>query len=609
MQSITFNRSSNVLLNVGIVALYQYLERYKADIDNTLEFKLSADLLSVEHVDLLSVLEAIYWRMGREVYDTSGKNALEKIDKYYFIRQPFEAVPFAKMKTYGLAELITNDAQPTASKEGESKRFNALLNEEPDFAQKVALFLHSKGKKLKLYTVIENSVVENEKINGKIVENTGGDSNIFIGAGYKKLTDLVFDWRYINPGRDRCSLTGDGYEKLIDSTCTSPFIKGIKNFNSFLKGDSSIQLGWKAVYISRFAPKLCFYAYISGLDSMVSYLFESDSLLNLQKLYAQNQSLFKDKQQLIDSNYQSNFSLYNFGYGSKSDEDRLSAGKDYTERAEILFMLIYTVYRNFLFGRGLEKLQHENDIKDIFSDIFGQPAPINLISFQADKFASTLRPGAYETFNNFKFVIRLLAHLEVNKVNFRNLLGSLKLLKPSEKKNKNHYRLERQLRNAVLDKVLKGKSVLDEIESLFFQCYIYLNSAEPVGFKDYKQLQLFIELYEPIIQLTMDKPDYKTLQERAIKLGSSIGMSVKTYDEGDAQSNAKDARGYIIGLHKARTSEQFREAIIRFQTKYGLVVNADLLNGLSEENFVFVKQFAVIAALNIVNSIIKPQNN
>lgn len=107
----------------------------------------------------------------------------------------------------------------------------------------------------------------------------------------------------------------------------------------------------------------------------------------------------------------------------------------------------------------------------------------------------------------------------------------------------------------------------------------------------------------------MDKEQFQTLQNRAINLGKSIGMSILTFDEGNKQANAKDARTYIIGLHKARTAEQFREAIIRIQTKYGLVMSGELLQGLNEETFEFIKQYAVISALNIINSVIKPQND
>lgn len=606
MNSIVFSRSANTFLNVGIIALYQYLERYKAEVDDKLQIDLSDNQLSVEHETVLAILEEVYWKMGRDVYDTSGKNALEKVDKYFFIRQPFEAVPFAKMKTYGLGELITNDATPTASKNGEKIKFGNLLTKEPDFALHVATFLKEKGKKLKFYTVDGNSINDNDLKDGRRIENTGGESEIFINAGYVKTPEIIFDKKYLTSGEEVCSLTSDFYEKLVDSNCTSPFVKGIKNFNSYLTEDSKIKLGWKAMFLSRFAPKLCFYMYVSGLESIVCYLFESDSLTNLQILYAQNQTIFRDKNQLIDSNYLANFNLYNPYYGSKNDEVRLNEGKDYTEQSEILFMLIYTVYRNFLFSRGLEQLQTEKAVPDLFNELFGRPAPINLVAFRANKFASTLRPGSYETFNNFKFAIKLLTYLDNQKVNFPHLLSSLKLLKPSDKNNKNKYRLERHIRNTVLDKVLKNRSILPDMESLFFQCFTYLNSSESVGTKYYDELKQFTELYEPIIQRSMDKQDYKTLQERAINLGSSIGISVKTHNEGDAQSNARNARGYIIGLHKARTFEQFREAIIRFQTKYGLVVNAELLNGMSEENFEFVKQFAVIAALNIINSIIKP---
>jgi hypothetical protein len=622
MNTIEFKRTSNVFLNTGILALHHYLERCAKDksllsysIDQS-NFCLENDKLTIVHENLFQLLEDVYYLMGEEVYDTSGKNAIEKVDKYFFVENPFKAVPFAKMKTYGLGELITNDPTPVASKNGVKIKFEKLVKSKNSFAKEIAFFLNDKGKKIKFYSVIDGELKENETVNGKKKENTGGESEIFINAGYTKTPSIGFEESHFKTGSEYCYLTGETYKKLIDNQNTSPFFSGIRNFNSHLNGNDK-KISWKVMYLSRFAPKFCLYMYVAGLDSIVCYLFESGNLAQLKQIYSENRSIFKSKPELLQSSYTSNFKFHNFHY-RKDDESKLTSKSDYSEQAEVSFMLIYTMYRQILFNQSVNEITDTGDDFDPMTNSSFKKLPISLLSFKADKFTATLRPNAFEYFNNFKFAIRLITYLERNGVNFQQVLSSLKFLKPSDKNSKNSYRLERQIRNQVLSKVLNQKSILGDIETLFFQCFSLLVSGENVDFKNYRALQKLVELYQPIIQSkdsNQMREETEKLQEKAIKLGSSIGISIINYEEAkttvEKQGNAKNGRAYIIGLHKARTLSQFTEAIIRLQQKYNLVFSGELLNGLNEENFEMVRQFSIISALNHINSVLKPpkENN
>ncbi len=613
MQTIEFNRTSNVFLNTGIIALEYYLDRYKEEqslSDDDLNFELQDHKLIVNSLKLLEILEEVYYLMGREVYDTSGKKAREKVDKYYFIKTPFKAEPFAKMKTYGFAELLTNDAQPTPSKKGSNKKFHELYNSDIDFANNVALFLAAKGIKLKHASIIEGAPILNQvksidnKGKPKYIENSGGESNIFIDAIYTKVPDLDFDISFFEAGNIVCYLTGIKRKKLLEIKNSSPFAN-LSSFSSFREKTKDKQISWEATYLIRFAPKFIFYSYLSGLDYIVCYSLNTNNLLNLKKYFRLYASFFKTELELIENNYLSNFTLYNFKNQQK-DTDNERNTQDFTEQFEVLFMLIYTIYQKLLFNQNASK-----SIDDLLSFLESDEGDIELVSIMGDRnlVGNTLRITSFEIFNQFKFIVRLIGELEKYGIVLSSILRSLKFLKSADKNVENKYRLERQLRNKVLGKVLKQKSVVSEIETLFYDCFMYLNSNENIGYKDYKMLVKFLEIYEPIINQNMDKEQFQTLQNRAINLGKSIGMSILTFDEGNKQANAKDARTYIIGLHKARTAEQFREAIIRIQTKYGLVMSGELLQGLNEETFEFIKQYAVISALNIINSVIKPQND
>jgi tmRNA-binding protein len=588
MNEIVFKRTSNVFLNTGIVALHHYLERYKFPdaetqlSDEELWYELNKDQLLVRSNRLLEILEQVYYLMGREVYDTANKKALQENSNAYYISSENRFVRFPAMNTYGLAALITNNAAGKTIKFENTKRRKYLLKQgETELVQKFVDYFE------------QNSM--------KLLEQ------LYFEEPYVKITRIDIDKKYFEEGNDICYLTGERFKKLVDTTNISPFFAGLLNFASFLK-DSDKKISWKAMYLSRFSPKFCFYMYIAGLKSLVCYLIDSNSLVSLKSFYQNYKSIFRSDFEMLENNFMANFKLHSFKQVAKDTDKRDEGSKDYSEQFEILFMLIYTIYYQILYNKGISKPE-EIAPDDIFAALSTQKESFNLVSFKADEFAATLRPNSFENFNQFKFTIRLIIHLEKNGIVFSQILSSLKFIKTSDRNSKNSYRLERQVRNSILEKILKQKSILTDIENLFYNCFTYLNSGDAIGFKNFKMLLDLVNLYEPIMYQPMEKEELQRLQERAIKLGSSIGISISNYDEGDKSANAKKARTYIIGLHKARNAEQFREAIIRLQTKYGIVVSNELLEGLNEETYEFIKQFAVISALNILNSILQPKSD
>ncbi len=128
--------------------------------------------------------------------------------------------------------------------------------------------------------------------------------------------------------------------------------------------------------------------------------------------------MYKDSAQMIESNYMSNFKTHSFF----NKGEKFSEPNDYTGKNETLFALIYTFYKQFLYDKGFDDI---NEVDNIF-DLGFEKIPISLISFKADSFSKTLRPNAFEYFNNFKFAIRLIVYLEKNKIKFSDVLRSLK---------------------------------------------------------------------------------------------------------------------------------------------------------------------------------------
>ena len=595
IRSINFKRASNIFINAGIVGLNHYLEEgeRKGVFSNSFEKDLSPDQLTIKSDDIATLLSEVYYFMGKELYDTSGKNARTSPNKSYFIKSPFSAVPFYKMKTYGVSGLITNDPVPVAKEEENSITFKKLTKSDPDFATVIARHYAKKGDLLKGYDVDENGFKEN-------TNSKKGDSKLFLNAPYIKITRLEpLISIFLEQGKNHCYLTNENVKKLVDVQNTSPFIKGLNNFSSHLSPTSQ-KVSWKAMYLSRFSPKLGLYSYVSRLDSIICFFFDSNNLTNLNKLFQQNSAFYKDSLQMIDSNYMSNLKVFNF-WSEKKEEERFTEPRDYTGKNELQFVLIYSIYQNLLYDQGQKS---SNEISSLF-DLGIDKTPISLINFRADKFSGTLRPNAFDYFNNFKFIISLIVHFEKEGIEFQQILESLKFLKTSEQNSANKHLLKRKLRNNVFGKILNGKSILKDIELLFYQCFTYLLKGDRIGHKNFKQLTLFTQLYESIINNNMTKE----IQEKAFNLGTSIGMAILNYEGGsDKKSNAKSGRKYLIDLQKSRTMEQFNKAIIRLQNKYQITVSTELFKEmLDDDNFMLVKQFAVIGALNRINITIKPQ--
>jgi hypothetical protein len=605
IKEIEFNYSNNFLLNSGIISLVHYLEEFKEKTDISYEFKLLEKSLLLKSNDLLGLLEEVYYFMGMEIYDTSGESAKKKADKFYFKKEPFQAISFAKMKNYGMAELITNDATSTASKKGRKVKFEKLLDEDKEFAIKIAHYLEENKKKLKYFSFVNGELKYNMDEKGKKFENRGGESEIFIDAPYTKTTKLELEEGNLEKGDQVCYLTGESYKKLMDVQNTSPFLSGILNFNSHFAG-SDKRISWKAMYLSRFSPKLAFYSYSGQKDSkgLAVYFFISDNLLNLRKLFRQNLSIYKNRIELVKDNYSANFELYNWGSDKRVDI--------YTEQFEYLFMLIYTFYRNFLYTNMVD-IEKKSGDWDPFKESDYRYVPISLVCFKARPIGDTFRPISFEEIDNFKFIIRMIFYLEKNRVEIKNVLQSLKLLKPSLKKmdfNK-RLRLERRIRDRVLNKVVKFKSILEDIENLFFSCFKLLTNQDDAGYKDFYQLMLFTLTYEKFIHYGGEGNMDNELQEKSINLGTSIGQGILLFENPGKtpekkKSNARNGRGCIISLKKARTMKQFLDEIIRVQTKYCISVSSEIIKQINPQNFETIKQFTIISALNQLNMVFKP---
>lgn len=592
MEQIEFNKSSNVFVNTGIIALYRYLKKLKTLKSNfeNLKFELQKDKLVIEHGNILEFLEEVYYIMGDDIYNTASAEQKRKAENAYYDEEKDTFYRFPRMNTLGLTALLTNNAQGTTRKKESSPKLADLEKINPEKATKIKEFYKDSNLKI-----------------GK---------KVYLNEPYSKITSISLEKKYFEEGDLVCPILGESFKELTTGQNISPFLSGLGNFNSFLDS-SDRKISLKAIYVVRFSPALAMFTYYNMYDSISCSFFSSTDLISINELYETGIFYTKDQMEAFKIPFQKNVQLYNFRYAKKDGgEYELGGGNESYSPIEITFLILYTFYKR-KFSTGLSIEEMDDSEFDIFEGTSFENKPISVITFKADKFASTMRPNFFEEYSNVKLIIRLCHLLETNeklRIPINELWRGLifrsqksETIKDFTKKQRN----QRFYRESFLKNLLSAKSNLDTVQDLFSKAYLRLSGNEDTGFRRYDILTEFLIIYEPLIKfggINMDK----NLQQRAINLGKSIGQSILNYESpknpNEKKANAKNGRKYIIGLNKSRTIDQFRVNIIRIQQKYGVSVANDILENLDEKNYQAIKQYAIIGALNTLNTVLSSQN-
>ena len=615
MKQIEFKKTSNIFINTGIIALHRYLKRFQLTDESFGEIKneLLPDKLIVENEQLMKLLKEVYYFMGKEIYDTPSKKQKEQSDKFFFIEEPFGFSKFPKMNSFGLAGFITKPPfGPQPTPRTEPIKFSKLYKDKPIFAKQIAGVFKENNQKLKFFDFTGDGIVENKK-------QVKGDSAIYLNEPYSKTPRISLEKKYFDKGESNCPILNESFKVLISSKGAFAFTSNLENFNSFLESDDNRKVSLKAKYLALFAPALSMYSYYKGYDFFNSTFFNSNNLVNINSLYTDEFFYTKDEMEGLKVPFQRNIKLEDFKYAKKNNEDyTIKSGEDSYSPQEITFLLIYTFYRK-KFKIDIEESRLKVEI-DPFENSPFEKIPISLVTFKADKFASTMRPNFYEEYSNVKFIIRLIHLLETNplkRIPISELWRGL-IFKSSKSDSIKDYSkkmmLERKYRADIIAKLLKGKSILPDMENLYSKSYLILIKSKDndPGRRRYDLLTELLTIYEPTINfggINMDK----SLQQRAINLGKSIGQGIINFDspknENEKKANAKNGRKYLISMHKARNIAQFREVLIRIQRKYSIAIANEIIENLSESNYVAIKQYAQISALNTLNVVLSNQKS
>ncbi len=585
MRSIEFAYYNQVFLDNGIIGLYTYLKRDSSLIEGV-HFALEREKLWIKYDNLFDLLEALYYKMGEEVYDTyTAKQKLEGGNLFFKLNEEKGIIgvhPFPKMNTYGFTELLTNNAQGVTTKDSNTRKFAQIEKDSPVLASQI------------------RSEFDKRKV--KML------SKIYFNEPYTKLTRLDAPVKsYFEEGPNACYLTGQKRKKLVDAQNISPFFSGLSNFNSYLSLTDK-KVCWEVMYLSRFAAATCLYKYSDKRRNELNvYFIHAHDLIDLSDMVRERidtgMRIDTDTLRSAEHEFVSNFRTSN-SLGKKTDFVGLN---------EVLFLILYS-----LRDQAIKPSDWDNPVlNEWFVDEAEEeipPAlnlPLTMFAIRAESFASTKRPKQFEQIDKFRFIIRMIGHLRNEGVNWRNVIQSLKLLKPSLSQHQNKYELERQFREKILGKILRAQTILADMEGFFNDCYGYLldglhDPLKGMGYKNYTDLLQFVTKYELLInsKLMTDKE----LQERAVKMGAQIGQGILSYGEApDRKVNARQGRKYIIALRKANQYERFLAELSRIQSRFALNYSREFIDNIDEERFQWARQFIIISALNQINVELSPR--
>lgn len=613
MKTIGFHKTSNIFINTGIVALHRYLDKFNT-IENhsfgEIKNELLPNKLIIENNNILKLLEEVYYFMGKEIYNTPTKKQKDQSDKFYFVEEPFSFEKFPKMNSFGFAGFITKPPfGPQPTPRVKPIKYAKLFAENSAFAHKIAKVYKENNLKLKFFEFKNNTLVENK-------DQKKGDSNIYLDEPYSKVPRLSFDKKYFNTGDLLCPLVNMRFKTLMTSKGTFALTSNLENFNSHLMSDDNIKISIIAKLLGYFSAGLAMYTYYNGYDKFSVSFFNSNNLLNIDSLYEKSFFYTKEEMECFKLPFQKNIRLEKFRYPKKDTEYyELGGGEESYSPTEITFLLIYTFFKKkFQFDFENENLSQ--DINPFYNTPY-EKIPISIVTLKADKFASTMRPNFFEEYSNIKFIVRLMFLLESNKPRvsigemWRGLIvktqKSDSIKNPSKRKH-----LERNMRTVFFSQILKNKTLLSEVENLFNKSYLQLVNNKSTGYRKYNIFLEFLKIYEPLINFGGMKMD-KNLQQRALNLGKSIGYGILNFDGAkslnDKKANAKNGRKYIIGMQKARTITQFRDVLIRVQRKYAISISNEILENIDEGNFIAIKQYAQLGALNTLNPVLSNQKS
>jgi hypothetical protein len=551
--TVFFPKINHFWIDSGILGLYE-MARQTATDDMPVAIDLRDDGVAFTGTvpDLETFFDRTYRRLLNEYYNLSTQRQKEENAGFYYDteRKVFERFP--KIKTRGVAGLVSNAARSYRPTQSEVKYEKSAKHTNP-YTEKPGKLLPAE------YADVQDAFDRFLAETGLKAEASGllidGPNTV-----YPKIQDFRLGRK---PAKGACFICGrpsTSFGTISGTVCptiTGP--EGVLSFNTC--GGSPDKVCWQCDFIAKFAPVNGFYL-VTPEKTFHLYFPYSPSLL---AMYAAWRSLQGMK--IADQNHIKNFDI------------RL--GHYFQRPYELFFAFLYSLYSIVLVGRQAKGLGEEDEEDDFYEhcDLSAPSAQVDFYVLHSEALGKSQMPKMIWPFRESVYVFRLFDRLEEEGIRIKRAMHTLIDFGQTKHENKT------LARNRICERMLTKQPIVDLVERHVFS----ISRSEPTRIGALVRMTI---AYEKIIR---SDPMQQELIDTAVSLGRTIGYSLTT--------KGKKGKSELFRLRKARTMEDFLNEVNRLQMRYDTVVTEDLY-GKGEEigaNFAEFKQFAMIAALNMVN--------
>lgn len=556
--TVFFPKINHYWIDSGVLGLYEMARlTVSDDLSVTIDLRDDGVAFGGTANDLEAFFDRTYRRLLAVYYNLSTQRQEEERAGFYYDTEKKVFSRFPKIKTRGVASLVSDAARSYRPQSGEAKYQKDARHVNP----------HT-GKPGKLlppeYADIQDAF-------DRFLAETGlaaDSSSLLIGRPNTIYPKILDDFKLgAKPAKGTCFVCGrqsTAFGTISGTVCptiTGP--DGVLSFNTC--GGSPDKICWQCDFAAKFVPVNGFYLTTQNKKNETSYHVYFPYSSSLRTMHAAWRSL--EGMKVRDPYHSRNFDILLGGY--------------YQRPFELFLAFLYSLYRLVLTRQradGASEDEFEFDY-DKFFDLSPASAPLDFYVLFSEALGKSQMPKMIWPFQESVYVFRLFDHLEKGGIDIKSALRSL--IDRDQKKDEN----KTLARNHVCERMLEKQPIVDLVERHVFS----ISRSQPTRIGSLVRMTI---AYEKTVR---NDPMQQQLIDTAAKLGQTIGFSLA--------ENSKKGKSELFRLRKARTMADFLNEINRLQMRYNIAVTGDLYR-MGEEigaNFAEFKQFAMIAALNIVN--------
>ncbi len=600
---LRFPQTHNPWVDAGLIGFAQFVE---LDIPPAVGLRVLPDRLELEGEEeaLKAFLETQFQRLVAEWYNASSAKQKEESSGYFFDPEKRRFQRFGKSLPKGLAALLFDAAardyegpawDSKKDRDGKTGQETSWLDpaQAREWAKKVGL----KGD---LQSLLDSFLLESGLWQKDKARPKSGTKVMLWGRPNLRIPDIEL-WADDAKPKGVCSLSGEAVGALSDIDGKNfPFTVGKSGHVNFTPDwGGNERVGWKAAYMSLFAPVAAFWQGGHGDPHLIGALPVASDLTTLQRNVRYLQAMLHEEPSL-----QSNFEV-------KLKPLRYSNSKEPEERFIAFFERLFHLT---LQARNDEPLEDFSEYEYFtLPEEINNGAPTAFLLVEAHKGAKWGIKHA-EVYQDPIYLLRLFSRMYVRDPNAKHSASGENGEEGDDRNwqrvQLNFSRFLQQLwdptrhnkrggqdgtppslltRRLVLRHLLGKKRVLPVLVSHAFS--INRESGKTAAISE---LLKFAEIYEPLFWSKDMIENRDQFLKAAKELGEHVAIVVHQHDNG--------RKNRLYKLRRALTLPDFLREINTLQERFGLTVPDELAAGLlAPQNYDEFRGFCLLSALNKFN--------